>query len=262
MTIAGFFRAGDRESHQLSTPTERERRRQRYRRRCHQRQRSRSGRLGDRRDDANCRPSSRGSSSPTIRAAISSPICRRPNYNVWVRGYGLVDSPKMRAKPGSNAQPHRRARAERGGRGAILSGDLLVHDDEDSAGRASSAARAHSGEAHAERLAEADEEHRLHRLPSARPGIDPHHPGSVRSLQVGRRSLDAAHPVGPVGRADDEPARRPISAACRSNISASGPTASPRAKCRRPSRRGRKASSATSSSRRGNGPRRTNICTI
>src|SRR5215213_8962879 len=24
------------------------------------------------------------------------------NYQVWVRGYGLVDSPKMRAKPGQN----------------------------------------------------------------------------------------------------------------------------------------------------------------
>ena len=24
------------------------------------------------------------------------------NYSVWVRGYGLVDSPKMRAKPGQH----------------------------------------------------------------------------------------------------------------------------------------------------------------
>ena len=30
------------------------------------------------------------------------------NYQVWVRGYGLVDSPKMRAKPGQTAQPRRR----------------------------------------------------------------------------------------------------------------------------------------------------------
>ena len=35
------------------------------------------------------------------------------NYQVWVRGYGLVDSPKMRAKPGQTAQPHRRAGARR-----------------------------------------------------------------------------------------------------------------------------------------------------
>ena len=35
------------------------------------------------------------------------------NYQVWVRGYGLVDSPKMRAKPGQTAQSHRGAGAER-----------------------------------------------------------------------------------------------------------------------------------------------------
>ena len=63
------------------------------------------------------------------------PDLPRANYKVWVRGYGLVDSPKLR----------RRARAatlnltavvgaERGGGGALLSGDLLVLDDEDSAG--------------------------------------------------------------------------------------------------------------------------------
>ena len=26
------------------------------------------------------------------------------NYQVWVRGYGLVDSPKMRAKPGQTSR--------------------------------------------------------------------------------------------------------------------------------------------------------------
>ena len=57
------------------------------------------------------------------------------NYQVWVRGYGLVDSPKMRAKPGQTAQPHGGGRADASRRGALLSGDLLVHDDEDSAGQ-------------------------------------------------------------------------------------------------------------------------------
>ena len=28
------------------------------------------------------------------------------NYSVWVRGYGLVDSPKMRAKPGELRRSH------------------------------------------------------------------------------------------------------------------------------------------------------------
>ena len=56
------------------------------------------------------------------------------NYQVWVRGYGLVDSPKMRAKPGQTLN-HTAVPAPRRARGrALLSGDLLVHDDEDSAG--------------------------------------------------------------------------------------------------------------------------------
>ena len=56
------------------------------------------------------------------------------NYSVWVRGYGLVDSPKLRAKPGQMLNHTRGAGAERGRGGALLPGDLLVHDDEDSAG--------------------------------------------------------------------------------------------------------------------------------
>ena len=45
-------------------------------------------------------PLRQDASSPTTRAATSSPTCRPANYQVWVRGYGLVDSPKLRAKPG------------------------------------------------------------------------------------------------------------------------------------------------------------------
>ena len=36
-------------------------------------------------------------SSPTIADAIWCPTCRKANYSVWVRGYGLVDSPKTQA---------------------------------------------------------------------------------------------------------------------------------------------------------------------
>ncbi len=38
------------------------------------------------------------------------------NYNVWVRGYGLVDSPKVRAKPGQQINLDRRARRRTSGR--------------------------------------------------------------------------------------------------------------------------------------------------
>ena len=92
------------------------------------------------------------------------------NYQVWVRGYGLVDSPKMRAKPGQHPQPHRREGARRALGRALLSGDLLVHDDEDPAGGGLRRAHRHSEEHHARDLAAADEQCRLRRLPSARPG--------------------------------------------------------------------------------------------
>ena len=56
------------------------------------------------------------------------------NYQVWVRGYGLVDSPRMRAKPGQILNHTAVQGAGRAVRRALLSGDLLVHDDEDPAG--------------------------------------------------------------------------------------------------------------------------------
>src|SRR5215472_17125345 len=88
------------------------------------------------------------------------------NYNVWVRGYGLIDSPKLRAK--------------RGRGGALLSGHLLVFDDEDSGSKSVRGQEQHSGKAHAGRLAQADEEYRLHRLSPARTGVDAHDSGAVR----------------------------------------------------------------------------------
>ena len=69
------------------------------------------------------------------------PDLPKANYSVWVRGYGLVDSPKIE-RTRQASQSDGSAGAERGGGGALLSGDLLVFDDEDSARRASSAARA------------------------------------------------------------------------------------------------------------------------
>ena len=56
------------------------------------------------------------------------------NYSVWVRGYGLVDSPKVRAKPGQLLNLAAVPAPDAASGGALLPGDLLVHDDEDSAG--------------------------------------------------------------------------------------------------------------------------------
>ena len=56
------------------------------------------------------------------------PDLPKANYNVWVRGYGLVDSPKVQAAPGKlldlRAVPAPNASAA-----ANLSADLLVLDD-------------------------------------------------------------------------------------------------------------------------------------
>ena len=60
------------------------------------------------------------------------PDLPKGKYKVWVRGYGLVDSAEGRCRARQAAQPHRRARAQRGGGGPVLSGDLLVFDAQDS----------------------------------------------------------------------------------------------------------------------------------
>ena len=131
------------------------------------------------------------------------------NYQVWVRGYGLVNSPKMRAKPGQQLN-HTSVPAPQRGRGrALLSGDLLVRDDEASAGEGLRRLERHSEEHHARHLASAHEQRRLHRLPSARSGIDAHHPGAVRQVRIECRGMAAPYPGRPVGRDDDQPHRRP-----------------------------------------------------
>ena len=170
------------------------------------------------------------------------------SYQVWARGYGLVDSAKATAQAGPAPRDHRDGRAERGRRRALLPGDLLVLDAEDPRRRSVRRQEQHPRPADADQLDQRDEEHRLHRLPSARPAVDAHDSRVARHVRVRRRGVAAARAVGPVGAADARPADEP-GRHVRSPTTATGPIASPRASCRLPSRRGRKASSATSSSR-------------
>ncbi len=106
-------------------------------------------------------------------------------------------------------QPHGGAGAERCGGGPLLLGDLLVHADEDPAGEGFRRQHRDSEGDHAGHLAPADEQCRLHRLPSAWPGIHAHDPGRVRRIQIGRGSLDAPRLLRPDRGMDDKPARRP-----------------------------------------------------
>ena len=60
------------------------------------------------------------------------PDLPKANYNVWVRGYGLIDSPKVRATPGKTLNLKAVVAPNGSRRGRILSGDLLVLDAQDS----------------------------------------------------------------------------------------------------------------------------------
>ena len=70
------------------------------------------------------------------------PDLPKAHYQVWVRGYGLVDSPKVAAEPGKilNLTAGNCTEPRRGG--AVLSGDLLGLDDQDPGTRAASPAPA------------------------------------------------------------------------------------------------------------------------
>ena len=81
------------------------------------------------------------------------PDLPKAKYKVWVRGYGLVDSPKVDGEPGQAPQSHGGAGAERGGGGAVLSGDLLVLDAEDPGREPVRRQERHPREDHPDRLA-------------------------------------------------------------------------------------------------------------
>ena len=59
------------------------------------------------------------------------PDLPKANYDVWVRGYGLVDSPKVKSEPGKQLNLTAVPAPNESGRREVLPGDLLVLDDED-----------------------------------------------------------------------------------------------------------------------------------
>ena len=69
------------------------------------------------------------SSSPTIAGATCVPDLPKANYSVWVRGYGLVDSPKVQAAPGKTLNLTAVVGAESARGRAVLPGRLLVLAD-------------------------------------------------------------------------------------------------------------------------------------
>ena len=138
-------------------------------------------------------------------------------YQVWARGYGLVDSAKAAATPGAATQHHGGARAQRGRGREVLPRDLLVLDAEDPRRRGvrRQGPRHCSAADRAAPMDRGDEEHRLHRLSSAGPGVHAHDPAVARHLRHWRRRLEAARAVGPVGCDDARPADQPRRAGLR-----------------------------------------------
>ena len=59
------------------------------------------------------------------------PDLPKAHYQVWVRGYGLVELAESRGRAGQDPQPDGRDGAEPRRGGAVLSGDLLGLDDQD-----------------------------------------------------------------------------------------------------------------------------------
>ena len=162
------------------------------------------------------------------------PDLPQANYKVWVRGYGLVDSPKVEADPGKElnltAVPAPNDAAAAQYYPAIYWYSMLKIPAADQFGGKSDIPE----QGQAVRLAQRHEEQWLHRLPSAR---RPRHAHAFRSgarrVQNLGRSLGAPRAVRPGRPADGQHHRRAISPRRRSNISPTGPTASPRASCRR-----------------------------
>ena len=235
-------------------------RQRRHRRRGARRQGPRGRRLGDRRDHRPADPL-----HPQRRHRRPGPLRHPRPADRELRGVGARLWPRRFAEDARQARPEPRSDggggAERGGRRALLSGDLLVRDDEDSAGQGLRRLDRHPQEHHPRKLDPADEQHRLRRLSSARPGGDPHHPGAVRQVRQRRRRLDSPHPVRPGRRDDDQPHRRPVR---RRALQVSRRLDRPRRQGRaaeEQAARVRPASSATSSSPPGTGRRPTSICT-
>ena len=200
---------------------------------------------------------------------MSCPTSRPANYDVWVRGYGLVDSPKSQGDARQDRQPEGgcRARQESGGR-AVLPGAVLVRA---AAGAAEERFPGHRSEGQ-RHLAEHQEpgrvdppgrqHRRLHRLPSARRRGDAHDSrrassASEDSKAAWDRRIQAGQAGGGMSARFTQVGRQRALAmyADWTDRIAAGELPRP------PPPRVRRARSATSSSRCGTGRIRRSTCT-
>ncbi len=136
------------------------------------------------------------------------PDLPRARYDVWVRGYGLVDSAKSASEPGKIVNVSATPAPTPADAARVLPGDLLVLDAEDPDGVRDGEPRAVRRQHDAAAMARRGEEPRLRRLPSARPALDADHSGVARHVRVGRRRVAPPRAVGPGRRHDVRPVER------------------------------------------------------
>ena len=134
------------------------------------------------------------------------PDLPKARYKVWVRGYGLVDSPKVDGEPGKqlnlSAVPAPNAAAAAQYYPAIYWYSMLKIPDADQFGGRSGI----PANVTQQRLAHRGEESSLRRLSSARPAVHPHDPGRARPVRVIGTGVDPPRPVRPGGAVDADPA--------------------------------------------------------
>ena len=130
------------------------------------------------------------------------------NYSIWTRGYGLVDSAKVRSKPGARLNLTAVVAPNAPRSRAVLSGELLVFADPCSAGERFSGHRA-TGQSDRSRDGDAGsldqpDQGELRGLPSDRQRVHAQDPESAGNVRVERRGLGSSRQSGPGWAVDDE----------------------------------------------------------
>ena len=127
------------------------------------------------------------------------PDLPKARYKVWVRGYGLVDSPKddgELGKPLNLRRCRRRTRQQRRSTIRRSTGTRCSRSRSWSVRRQEQHPREH----HPERLAHRGEESRLHRLSPAGATLHAHHPRGVWPVRFRRKRVDSPGAVGQAAR--------------------------------------------------------------
>ena len=190
------------------------------------------------------------------------PDLPKAKYKVWVRGYGLVDSAKVDGEPGKQlnlrAVPAQNEAEAAKSYPAIYWYSMLKIPDASQFGKKDGDIPDKVKQTDWLNLMKNNGCVGCHQMGQVSTRTFP--PG-LGEFSTHSEAWVTTHPGGTVGRAHGEHPGGPALPVRRSSTLRIGPSASPRANCRKASRRDRKGSSATSWSRPGTGATRRSICT-